>query len=306
MYGNPHQMQEPEPFALCLLPPLWQIVSDYFDLAERWYYAKVKTFQIKHRGADLATLETIIENNHLHIFLGSWCCQATHQSRKCQPGEYDIGLMVRHDRAEMLEHARKYHKKTVLKYFRHGGDARLRYPVQRGSLEILRWEVRRGLQTRNAKTISALAQYGHTKVLQQLRADGWPWDVEVYTYAIWESRLDTIKWLETTDLDISKINVCKHIRTVATLKYFIETAPDKVPLDKMLRYAVYGHFNLIVEYLIENTRVMDLVSKSEVVEWACNNSLIILRYLLERGFPRPSTPVPPAVRYWLRANYDGY
>ncbi len=62
-------MQAPEPFALYLLPPLWSIVSDYFDPAERWYYADLKTFQIRHPGDSEAILNVVIMNGHLGIFV---------------------------------------------------------------------------------------------------------------------------------------------------------------------------------------------------------------------------------------------
>lgn len=300
-------MQAPEPFALYLLPPLWSIVSDYFDRAERWYYAGAKTFRIcSPFVASKELLDVVIANNHLHILGPLWCRRFI---TMCPPDHAAITMMILYDRAEMLECVRKRSRKTIATYYGRDGRGAPQFSANCGSLEVLRWESRRGYRLARTETMALLAYYGHTRVLQQLRADRWPWDAETYAAAIRGNKISTIEWLRASDLNISEVNICKHINSGDTLKYFVDTAPDEVLLDKMLCYAVHNSSLGGVRYLIENTRVMDLVSESEVVEWACTGHIVVVQYLLGRGFPRPRHlpgQMTLAVELWLRANYDGY
>ncbi len=211
--------------------------------------------------------------------------------------------MIYHDRAEMLGHTLKRHRTAIVDYF--GSRRDLRFSSQWGSLKVLRWERRRGYQPKTEKAMALLAYHGYTDCLKELRADRWQWDSRTYTSAIEGGHLSTITWLRTTDLNITGLNLCKYIRDADTLKYFIETAPDKVPLDKMLRHAVYRGLCDVVRYLIENTRVMDLVSEHVVIGSACVGSAIeIVKYLIGRGFPLPKRPTRMSltVGHWLVIN----
>ncbi len=302
-------LEAPEPFALFLLPPLWSIVSDYFDPAERWYCADIKTFRIRSPFVtSKELLDVVIRKNHPHI-LGSLCDLNNHRFSACPLDHVAINMMILYDRAEMLEHVRKHNRKAVATFYENDGRRAAHISVNHGSLEVIRWERRRGYRLERKETMATLAYYGHTEVLKQLRADRWPWDAETYTAAIRGNVLSTIEWLRTSDLDISEVNICKHINTADTLEYFVNTAPDEILLDKMLCYAVHNSSLSMVRYLIENTRVMDLVPESEVVGWTCSNHVHIIQYLLGRGFPRPRRLpglMTLAVERWLRANYDDY
>ncbi len=239
--GTPNLLELSQWLEPLLLKPLWKITSGYFGLAEQWYYAGVKVFQLDpdviSRMGDIfhmilkinAMVDDIVDQNHFHI-LGVLC---EHARSCCGDAWYfaDSAIMgmIRFDRVQLLEIVCVHHEDDISSYYAFNSDdeilrSELNF-VQKhfpnylesyraretnrtevsaicGSLNVLKWENEQGLKEWTTQTSELLIDNGHVDVLRELLDGGrCPWDVNAYWAAIKKDNVDLVWWFEAHDDD---------------------------------------------------------------------------------------------------------
>ncbi len=220
---------------LVLLPPLWSLVAEYFDFAERWYYSSVTFFRLSACEPDndaTTCVDAVVVGNHMHILQPLYRRMVAINSG----WRFNVDVvthMVCLDRAAMLEFVHDHQPRDLTHFYNNYGNYD---SAETGALEVLRWEQRRGYRPWNSHTALSLASRGHLFALQQLRGAGCPWDHQTFTAAVEENQLDVVKWLTTTDLDTSRVALEIHINSLKMLKYFVEDNAPKYPLACVVRH----------------------------------------------------------------------
>lgn len=264
-----------------LLPPLWSLVAEYFDVCELWYLSWVPLFRLP-ASPDKSNLELsihAIRHDHLpalklvhdvldRVYIGA------------------INNILNADSVDILSWLFESNCCAVRRYYEGGSclDSAVR-----GALRILMWEQKTGVRPWTERTASVLAEHGRFDALRALRAASppCPWDARVYQYAARHGDVKTVEWLQPYfhDAPLPSI-VC--VTTVPMLKYFIDRGAA-ADLNFQTGLFMFGSVDQIRFLLDFRAGVVAAMDRKKIVAWAagisCNPEKIEL--LLDRGFPLP-------------------
>ncbi len=303
-----------EAAGLALLPPLWDIAAGYLNLAERWYFAGVKFLRLTPVDLVCGTdaqprvidplLDLIIEGDDVHILealcrdSGGWFFR-----------HVVIEKMIRLGRPKMLEFVHVRRPDDLVDFYRSFAGAGVA-AAEAGSLKVLNWEQRRGYNLWTGHTAQALIHGGRLSVLERLRQGKrkCPVGPAALACAIYDGRVDAVRWLRTAGVNVLDIDYPYCINTVAMLKYFLEESGLECPMAYLLENSLCRGRIDVTKYLVENTGAAELLGKVVAVRLAAQSYYddpSVLEYLLKRGFPVPrdSGGMYPETREWFRARY---
>lgn len=276
---------------------LWRTVSEYFNVAERWYLSEVKCLQIDSAAAVTADREREIVDACVrydcpHIFAVLFPQVPYVGQRR----DFDLNCktMVGNDRCDMLELVHIHtptHLKRLYDTWKYSDQY---HSADCGSLEVLKWERRRGYRLWCWDTTDHLVRHGRFHALQQLcLLDG---EValrgHVLADALKSGNVDMVKWLKARGNAMSTMLAEPeyNINSMAMLKCVVEDEIFKYSVRRLaIHVSRYCDFRMF-RYAFERVDFESHVVRETLVYWACLDSdgdPAKLAFLLARGYPLP-------------------
>ncbi len=176
------------PLDRALLPPLWSLIAEYFDVCGLWFLSCVPLFRLPTPSDwdEHELTRAAIRHDHPPVL-----SLASNTEDDFEIG--DVLHAISCDSAGALSWLYS-HRCNARRYYRWPGKMS---SAECGSVRVLMWEQKSGVNPWTAGTASALAKHGHFDALRAVRAASppCPWTVDVYSWAAHSGNVEMVKWV---------------------------------------------------------------------------------------------------------------